>query len=180
MLFNGWTSLLRLIAVGVPAYIALIVLLRISGKRTLSKFNAFDFIVTVAFGSMLAGAFLNTDLTLVDVTAAFAVLVLLQLAITWTSVRWNGFERMVKSEPQLLYHRGTFLKGAMRRERVSESEVDAAIRSQGQGSAECVASVVLETDGTLSIITDTDCGNDAVARVRGFDGVSKSGSARDV
>ena len=71
MFFNGWSGILRLIAVGVPAYIALILLLRISGKRTLPKFNAFDLIVTVAFGSMLAGAFLNSDRALVDVVGAF-------------------------------------------------------------------------------------------------------------
>lgn len=176
MFFNGWTPILRLFAVGVPAYIALILLLRISGKRTLSKFNAFDFIVTVAFGSMLAAAFMNRDLALVEVIGAFAILVLLQAVLTWSSVRSDWFERLVKSEPQLLYHRGQFLWDAMRKERVTESEIDAAIRAQGHGSAECVASVVLETDGTMSIVSNVECGDGAVSRVRGFDKVSSGSS----
>ncbi len=46
MFFNGWESLLRTLVVGVLAYISLVLSLRISGKRTLAKMNAFDLIVT--------------------------------------------------------------------------------------------------------------------------------------
>jgi uncharacterized membrane protein YcaP (DUF421 family) len=167
MFFNGWTGLLRVVAVGVPAYVALIVLLRISGKRTLSKFNAFDLIVTVAFGSMLAAGFLNSDRALADIVAGFALLVLLQFAITWSSVRWRTVSRLVKAEPQLLYHRGEFLRDALRRERVTETEVLSAIRSQGHASMTDVESVVLETDGTFSVVTSRGEGADAMRGVRG-------------
>ena len=47
MLFAGWESLLRTLVVGTLAYVALIAFLRVSGKRTLSKMNTFDFVVTV-------------------------------------------------------------------------------------------------------------------------------------
>ncbi|HBM44306.1 MAG TPA: DUF421 domain-containing protein, partial [Halomonas sp.] len=52
--FSGWESLARTLVVGLLAYTVLIVFLRISGNRTLSKMNAFDLIVTVALGSTLA------------------------------------------------------------------------------------------------------------------------------
>lgn len=167
MFFNGWSGLVRLIAVGVPAYIALILLLRISGKRTLSKFNAFDLIVTVAFGSMLGGAFLNSDRALVDIVVGFALLVLLQFAITWSSVRWGAVQTLVKAKPQLLYHRGEFLNDALRRERITDTEVLAAIRSQGLGAIDGVESVVLETDGTFSVISSVERGTSAMRSVRG-------------
>ena len=54
MWFDSWDSLLRVIAGGFAAYASLVVLLRVSGKRTLSKLNAFDLVVTVALGSTLA------------------------------------------------------------------------------------------------------------------------------
>lgn len=152
MFFNGWSGLLRLLVVGVPAYIALVLLLRVSGKRTLSKLNAFDFVVTVAFGSILATALLDRTLPLLEVVAAFVLLVLLQLAVTWSAVRSRTVDRIVKSEPALLYHDGSFLYDAMRRERVTEGEVLAAVRSHGHGDVASVRSVVLETDGTLSVI----------------------------
>jgi uncharacterized membrane protein YcaP (DUF421 family) len=52
--FNVWESIVRTLVIGVLAYAILILQLRISGKRTLSKMNAFDFIVTIALGSTLA------------------------------------------------------------------------------------------------------------------------------
>lgn len=59
--FNGWFALVRTAVVGVLAYVALIVFLRLSGKRTLSKMNAFDLIVTVSLGSTLATIALSAD-----------------------------------------------------------------------------------------------------------------------
>ena len=165
MFFDGWQGLTRLIAVGIPAYLALLLLLRISGKRTLSKFNAFDLIVTVAFGSTLSAGLVNSDLSLIEVVGTFALLVTLQFAITWSSVRWHGVHSLVKSEPQLLYHDGRFLRGAMHRERVTEAELLAAVRSQGVGAVDAVAAIVLETEGTISVITNTDRGMAALRTV---------------
>jgi uncharacterized membrane protein YcaP (DUF421 family) len=54
MFYDGWFRLVRVLVVGSCGYVALIALLRISGKRTLAKLNAFDFVVTVALGSTLA------------------------------------------------------------------------------------------------------------------------------
>ena len=54
MFFESWFGIVRVALIGVCAYAALVVMLRVSGKRTLSKMNAFDFVVTVALGSTLA------------------------------------------------------------------------------------------------------------------------------
>ena len=61
MFFDTWYQVVRILIVGTLGYIGLLVLHRISGKRTLSKLNAFDFIVTVAFGSTLATLLLSTS-----------------------------------------------------------------------------------------------------------------------
>ena len=152
MFYNGWSGVLRVLAVGVPAYAALLLLIRLGGKRTLSKFNAFDIIITVAFGSSLSAALLNRNLALAEIITAFALLVLLQFLITWTSVRWDGIDRIVRAEPALLYHRGDFADEAMVRERVTKAEIESAVRSQGYPDVADVTSVVLETDGSLSVI----------------------------
>ena len=66
MFFDDWNGLLRTLVVGILAYIAIVVLLRVTGKRTLSKMNAFDFIVTVALGSTLATVLLSQDVALAE------------------------------------------------------------------------------------------------------------------
>ena len=66
MLFDGLTGVVRVLFVGVAAYAALVIFLRISGKRTLSKMNAFDLVVTVALGSTLATVVLSKDVALAE------------------------------------------------------------------------------------------------------------------
>ena len=88
MLPDSWTFILRVVIVGTLAYASLVMLLRISGKRTLTKLNAFDLVVTVALGSTLATILLNRNVSLVEGVLAFIVLLALQFCITWLSVRW--------------------------------------------------------------------------------------------
>lgn len=151
MFFGSALGLLRVVVVGVLAYVALVVALRVTGKRTLSKLNAFDFIVTVALGSTLATVLLSKDVALAEGIVAFVVLILLQYAVTWLSVRSQWVRALVKAEPRLLFHGGDYLEQAMREERLTRDEVLAAMRQQGHSAPATVGSVVLETDGSLSV-----------------------------
>lgn len=154
MFFDSWFGLLRVLVVGTLAYAALVLLLRISGKRTLAKLNAFDLIVTVALGSTLATVVLSKSVALVEGLAAFVLLSGLQYLVAWLSVRSPRFSDLVKSEPTLLLHHGRFLQDAMRAQRVTRAEIIAALRSSGVAEPGQAAAVVLETDGSLSVIRD--------------------------
>ena len=126
MFFNGWDGFARVIIVGTLAYIALVALLRVSGKRTLSKMNAFDFVVTVALGSTLATILLSRDVPLLEGLVAFSLLIWGQYAVTWLSVRSLRFQRLIKAQPTLVYFRGRSLAANQARERVTNEEVDHA------------------------------------------------------
>lgn len=152
MFFDSWTGLGRVVIVGVLAYAALIVFLRVSGKRTLAKLNAFDLVVTVALGSTLATILLSKDVALAEGLMAFALLITLQFVIAWLSVRSQFVSNLVKTEPTLLLHRGEFLPAALRRARVTEDEVRAAARGQGLATLAEAAAIILETDGSLSVV----------------------------
>ncbi|MFL9824077.1 DUF421 domain-containing protein [Rhodoplanes sp. SY1] len=152
MLWSSWTDLARIVLVGTTAYVALVVTLRISGKRTLSKLNAFDLVVTVALGSTLATVLLDKSISLAEGIVALALLVFLQFTVAWLSVRAGWIRDLVKSEPTLLLHRGRFIDGALRDQRVTRDEVRAAMRASGVASLDRTAAVVLETDGTLSVV----------------------------
>jgi len=96
----------RRIAVGSLAYLALIALLRLSGKlpfATLSNFDfGFDFDFSVALGSKLATVPLSRDVTPAEGVASCAVLCRLQWWIAWLSVRSRVVSSCVKSDPTLL------------------------------------------------------------------------------
>lgn len=152
MFFESWNGIIRVLVVGGAAYIALVLMLRISGQRTLSKLNAFDLVVTVALGSVLATVMLSKSVPLAEGVLALAVLIFLQFAITWLSVRSPVVSRLVKSEPALVFRDGVFLEKAMKRERLTKDEVRAAIRSSGTAKPEAISAVILETDGSLSVV----------------------------
>lgn len=158
-----------MLVVGLLAYAALIVLLRVSGKRTLSKLNAFDFVVTVSLGSVLATMLLSKDVPLLEGVAAFAVLIFGQYAITKISVLSPRFSRIVKSTPRLLVYRGELLHEAMREERVTEEEIRAVVRGHGLADVDVVEAVVLETDSSLNVLRmEGRRGRSALRSVRGF------------
>ncbi len=161
MLFDGLEGPLRTVLVGVLAYVALITILRASGKRTLSKMNAFDLVVTVALGSTLATILLSRDVPLVDGVVAFLVLAGLQRLITEASVRSRRIARLVKSEPRALLYRGMVLHDALREERVLESELQAAMRAQGLARYDEADLVVLDTDGSFTAVRRLPDGDSA-------------------
>lgn len=167
MFFDGWSDLLRILVVGLCAYTGLVLILRITGKRTLSKMNAFDFVVTVALGSTLASAVLSSDVSVSEAILAFALLCVLQLAITSLSVRSRRFQNLIKSEPALLVYRGALLPDMLRRERVTVEEILATMRASGKAELSSVFAVVLETDGSFSVLDAPDSGaGDALRHVK--------------
>ncbi|WP_104203770.1 DUF421 domain-containing protein [Billgrantia saliphila] len=169
--FDTLHALLRTAVLGVLGYASLVYLLRISGRRTLSKMNAFDLVVTVALGSVLATVMLSKDVTLLQGVLAFALLVGMQFLVTWTSVRTRWVRQVVTGEPALLFLRGDYLPVAMRKSRVTEDEVRAAIRASGVSALSEVEAVVLETDGSFSVVKNA-AGNEGTS----LEGVKRPGS----
>ncbi|WP_244612974.1 DUF421 domain-containing protein [Modicisalibacter radicis] len=150
--FDDVTALWRVALMGVLGYASLVALLRVSGRRTLSKMNAFDLVVTVALGSILATVILDPGVTLLQGALAFGLLIAVQFLLTWSSVRWPWVRRLVTGEPALLMYRGNPLPEALRRARVTEDEMRAAVRAAGLASLDEVEAVVLETEGSLSVV----------------------------
>jgi uncharacterized membrane protein YcaP (DUF421 family) len=151
-LIRSWESLAHTAVSGVAAYAALVLFLRISGKRTLSKMNAFDFVVTVALGSTLGSILTSDRLPLVNGLLALALLVILQYVVARANVRYAWFRRLIKSEPTLLVYRGTPIDQALRQSRIAHDEVLFALRNGGLGRMTDAGAVVLEADGSFSVI----------------------------
>lgn len=153
MFFDDWQSLVRAFVLTVLAYVTLIIIIRVSGKRTLSKMNAFDFLVTIALGSCLASVALNKNIALAEGALVFMTLIFLQFLITWFSVRVKMVKKLVTSQPALLLYKGDLLSDAMKRERISIEEIYAAARARGISDLNEIEVIVLETTGDITIIS---------------------------
>ncbi|MCA1064271.1 DUF421 domain-containing protein [Rossellomorea sp. AcN35-11] len=169
MFFGTWYGIYRILIVGVLAYVALIVLLRVSGKRTLSKMNAFDLVVTVGIGSVLGIILLNKKVPLAEGITAYLVLIGMQYIVAWLSVRFHNVDQLVKSSPSLLFYRDHFIKERMKKERIAEMDVFQAVRDNGYASMQEVNMVILEADGGFSVIGKTHDPNRGVMKhVKGY------------
>lgn len=159
MWFDSLDDVVRVVVAGAVAYVTLVAVLRISGKRTLAKLNAFDLVVTVAFGSTLATILLSADVSVAEGATALALLAVLQYVVALVTSRVRLGRAVLTSRPTVLVTHGHFHEQVLRSHRIGRSEVRQAIRSSGQGDVGRIAAVVLETDGSLSVIAEDQLGD---------------------
>ena len=167
MWFDTWSDVLRIILVGACAYALLVVILLVSGKRTLSKLNAFDFVITIALGSTLATILMDSATSLVDGVVALGLLVALQMLVATATSRVPALRKLVTAAPTVILLHGEPLVEAMRRQRVGLDELRQAVRANGSGDFASLAAVVLETDGTMSVISRSTAGDLSVVPDQG-------------
>lgn len=152
MFFAGSHRLVRVLILTLLGYLALLVMLRLSRKRSLAKMNVFDFVYIVIIGELIAITILDEDVALAEGMAAVGLLILLQVVLSWLTTRSALLEHVINGEPTLLMRRGRFLRDAMQEQRMTEREILYAVRAEGLADLDKVEAVVLETNGLLSII----------------------------
>lgn len=151
-LWNGIEPIIRIILVGFTAYIAIVLILKISGKRTLASMSGFDFVIAVTIGAVFGRTLTTKDLSISEALTAFILLAILQFIFAYLENKSKVFKRIFNTKPTLLYYNGEFLQKNLHKERLDESKIVGAARKKGFGCMDDVAAVILETDATLSVI----------------------------
>jgi len=147
-----WTLLFATLGRGVLAYAVVVLYIRLSGNRTLAKMRAFDFVVTIALGTLLASTIVTNTTPLWQGLAAIGLLILLQYVVARLGVASPAFNRLVTNESIRVRDERGYDEKAMRRARVTRDEVEAAIRRAGLPDASLVKEVWLEVNGDLSVV----------------------------
>ena len=150
--FVGWWPLVRILVVGTLLFLAVVLLLRISGNRTLSSLTTFDFIVAVAVGAVFGRAVTARDLSLSEALLAVTLLLVLQYLLSRLKRGAPGIARLLTASPVVLYERGAWRSEALRRENLSPEDVMAAVRAHGHASLDDVVMIVLEANGSISVV----------------------------
>ena len=146
-------AILRGAVLAAAALLYILVLVRIVGLRSFSKMTSFDFVMTVAMGSLLAGAAQATDWNGVwQALAAMFGLFMAQYLLARMRKSSDLFEAAVQNEPILLMRDGEFLHDALDRTRVAQSDLLAKLREANVTAMHSVRAVVLETTGDVSVL----------------------------
>ena len=160
LFFESWAELFRIAVSALLVYVFIITGVRLMGKRSTAQMNNFDWIVTVALGSVVGSAIILKDVVLAEVFLAIGLLLGFQYALTKAANRWEGVSQVVRAPPTLLFYQGTFHEEAMSQERVTRSEIEGAARESGYRDLSKVGAVILESSAKLSILGkgDADAG----------------------
>lgn len=130
-----------------------ILLVRIVGLRAFSKMTSFDFVTTIATGSLIAQAGTRSEWSsFLQALAAIAGVFLIQWLLAKARLNSEDFKALLKNQPVLLMEDGKFLEDAMAATRVSRSSILEKLRTADVGSQSEVQAVVLETTGNISVM----------------------------
>jgi len=150
--FDNIDKLGRIVLTTVMVYVLIVTVTKVSGKRSTSQLNNFDWIVTVMIGSLGASTILLKDIPFVEGVSSILVLYLLQFVVTKYASVSPQFSNLILSEPRIVFYQGQFLPDAMRDERLTRQEIECAMRSEGINSFDDVEAIVFESDAKLTVI----------------------------
>ena len=160
-------AILRGLVLGALGLAFIIGLVRIVGLRSFSKMTAFDFIVTVATGSLLASAGTASEWpNFLQALVAIAALMGLQVILAIYRRSGDGTSSPIENEPLTLMRDGVFLEASMASSRVSRDDVLAKLRAANVLSLSEVRAVVLETTGDISVLHGDHLDDDLIRDVR--------------
>ena len=150
--FDNIDKLGRIVLTTVMVYVLIVLVTKVSGKRSTSQLNNFDWIVTVMIGSLGASTILLKDIPFVEGVSSILVLYLLQFLVTKYASISPQFSSFILSEPRIVFYQGQFLPDAMRAERLTRQEIECAMRSEGVHRFDDIEAIVFESDAKLTII----------------------------
>ncbi len=133
-------------------YLAVMLALRVMGKREIGKLSVFDFVVSIMIAELSTVPMEDTHTPLYMALVSIAMLVVLQLAVALTQMKSQRFRKWVEGEPVILVEHGEVRDKQMRRIRYTMDDLLMQLREQGLTHVQDVEFAVLETSGKLSVL----------------------------
>jgi len=148
-------------------YVALLLLLRLAGKRELGQMTTFDLVVVLIISNAVQNAMVGANVSLTAGIAAAATLLVANAAVDRAGLRSAWLRDRIRGVPALLIHDGAVIPENLRRERIDEDELMQALREHGVDDIRSVKTAVLEVDGTISVIPAGAASSRTKRRIRG-------------
>jgi uncharacterized membrane protein YcaP (DUF421 family) len=158
-LFSLSLSPLNLAIRGFAVYIAVLLLLRLGGKRQLGQMSPTEFVAILLISNAVQNSMNGGDNSLLGGLLLAAVLVALSSTVSLLTYKSRRFSAIFEGSPTILIHKGKVLDQNLKHERLTQSELRTLLRKQGVHDLEEIHSAILEADGSLSVIKENDLKN---------------------
>lgn len=153
---TSWQFLFKVLLSTIGIYLALIIFTRIAGLRSFSKISSFDFAVTVAFGSIIAGTILAKDPPLLQAIFGMGILYLIQIIVAKLRGNTTIMSRLVDNEPLLLMKGNKVLEENLKKAKVTHADLRAKLREANATQLSQVHAVVMEATGDIAVLHNDD------------------------
>ena len=158
-------NLLELVVRSIVVYVALLVALRAFGKREVGQFTIYDLVFVLLVANALQPAMTGPDTSLVGGLVLIAALVLANYVVGRLD-QIPMIHRLFTPAPAVIIRNGAYAEDMLKREGITEDEVEMAIREHGLTGAKDVKLAVLEADGTISVVPKDTVASRPKRRVR--------------
>lgn len=142
-----WEFIVR----GAMIYVALLVMVRLSGRRTIGQFTPFDLLVVMLLSESVSNGLSGGDNSVSGGLIIAATLIVLNGGIGLLSSRSRKIEALVEGDVVLIGRDGVFFDKTMQRNRIGQIDIEQALREAGCARHE-MQCAFLEADGGISII----------------------------
>lgn len=157
--WDGWEPIVHTFITVTVGYLALLMLLRLTGPRTTAAMTPLDLIMAVTIGSAFGRTATAVDVPVAQTLLTLVLLVLLHWVLAWVRGRSPKLRRLVDSQPVLVYYQGEYQRRTMRKHQLVQDDVHTAARQSGHGSMDDVEAVILQQDGSLGLIASGKFGS---------------------
>ena len=137
-------------------YLALLLGLRLTGKRQIGQFTPFDLLLLLLLANSVQNAMVGPDVSLRGGLVAAATLLVLNGVVAAVSRRTRGVARILEGMPTILIRHGLVLDENLKREGISREDLLRALREHGVENPELVRSAILEVDGAISVLREDE------------------------
>ncbi|MGN8342511.1 DUF421 domain-containing protein [Pseudomonas sp. SMV71] len=142
-------SVLRAAAI----YLALMVLFKIAGRRSLAELTTFDFVLLMIIGEATQQALLGDDFSLTNSLMVIVTLIAIDVGLSLLKQRSRWVSQLIDGGPTVIVENGRILQGRMRHARLVEADImEAARSSQGIETLEQIKFAIIERNGKISVI----------------------------
>ena len=132
-------------------YVFLLVLIRVTGKRQVGQLAPFDLILLLVLSNAVQNAMNGGDNSVQAGLISALTLVTLNYGIGYATYRSKRLEALIEGRPQVLIHNGELYKDVMEHERLTQHELDAALRRQGVSNISHVHMAMIENNGEITV-----------------------------
>ena len=148
-----WQELGMTAARGLLVYVAMLIVIRLLGKRTVGNFTAFDLLVALMLGEVV-DEIIYGDVSLAQGFTAILVVAAAKYVTAWMTCSSPKLSRLLEGKPTELVKNGEVVRSGLRKELLNEKEVMAALRLQGVADVREVKLALMEVDGVVSVIRE--------------------------